>query len=507
MHGWRGLATTLGTALLVYALVAVAAFAHAELLGSKPRHGQTLERSPSRVLLTFDEGIDTGLVQLQVEDAEGRRADRGEPFHPGGREELVAVRLRPRLEGTYIASYRVISEDGHPVAKRTVFEVRPPMPAQGDEESAGGQMAPPAGGGMQQEMQEEAGGHDTEAAGPVTDAAFTVTRGLGYLAIALAIGGSVFLLVVWLPALARHAGAGPSWRAASQSFVAQLKRVMLGAIALGLVATAVAIVMEAATAAGVSFWAALDRDMVEPVFDTQVVQAWSARFVLWLVLGLLVVLALRPRRAPVLRRAALGAEGLALRPVASGPQRLLLMGAVVGLALTAPMAGHSGTHSPEGLLICVGTAHVLCMSIWLGGLAMLLIALGLVRRALAAGESTPLLASVVGRFSRMATVVVAVLVATGITQAVVLVGSVDALVETGYGRLVVAKVSVLLLLLALGAYNQRRSLPRLRALAAGGEAPGRAARVLRRAVAAEVAFLLAVLAVTSVLVATQPPAS
>ena len=505
MHGWRGLATTFASALLLCAVFAVAAFAHAELLGSKPRHGQTLERSPTRVLLTFDEGIDTGLVQLQVENAAGRRADRGEPFHPNGREELVAVRLRPRLEGTYVASYQVISEDGHPVAKRTVFLVRPPMPAQTDEEPEGGQMAPPGGGGMAQAIEES--GHDSEAAGPVTDAAFRVARGLGYLAIALAIGGSVFLVVVWLPALARHAEAGPGWRAASQSFAMQLKRVMLSAVVLGLVATAVAIVLEAATAAGVSFWAALDRDSVEPVFDTQVVQAWGARLVLWLAFGWLVVLALRPRRAPVLRPAALGAEGLALRPGPSGSHRLLLMGAVLGLALTAPMAGHAGTHSPEGLLICVGTAHVLCMSVWLGGLTMLLIAVGLCRRALAARESTPLLASVVGRFSRIATVVVAVLVATGITQSIVLVGSVDALVETAYGRLVLVKVSVLILLLALGAYNQRRSLPRLRRLADGGEAPGPAARVLRRAVATEVAFLLAVLAVTSVLVVTQPPAS
>jgi copper transport protein len=505
MHGWRGLGTTFTAALLVSAVFAVAAFAHAELLGSKPRQGQTLERSPSSVVLTFSEGIDTGLVQLQVEDAAGRRADRGEPFHPGGREEVVAVRLRPRLEGKYVASYRVISEDGHPVAKRTVFVVRPPKPAEKGEEPEGGQMAPPEGGGKPEAM-EEGGGH-ADTVGPVTDAAFAVARGLGYLAIALAIGGSVFLVVVWLPALARHAGAAPGWGTASRSFVTQLKRVMVSAIALGLVATAVAIVLEAATAAGVSFWAALDADVVEPVADTQVVQAWVVRLGLWLVFGLLVLLALRPRRAPVLRRAALGAEGLALRPVASRPHRILLMGAVLGLALTAPMAGHAGTHSPEGLLICVDTAHVLCMSIWLGGLAMLLIALGLCGRALSARESTPLLASVVGRFSRMATVVVAVLVAAGITQSVVLVGSVDALVETAYGRLVVAKVCVLLLLLALGAYNQRQSLPRLRRLAAGGEAPGRAARVLRRAVTAEVAFLLAVLAVTSVLVATEPPAS
>jgi methionine-rich copper-binding protein CopC len=104
MHGWRALGTTIATALLASALFAVAAFAHAELLGSKPRQGQTLERSPARVVLTFSEAIDTGLVQLQVQDAAGHRADRSEPFHPGGREEFGAVRLKPWLEGTYIAS-------------------------------------------------------------------------------------------------------------------------------------------------------------------------------------------------------------------------------------------------------------------------------------------------------------------------------------------------------------------------------------------------------------------
>jgi methionine-rich copper-binding protein CopC len=167
MHGWRGLGTTFAAALLVTAVFAVTAFAHAELLGSKPRQGQTLERSPSRVVLTFSEGIDTGLVQLQVEDAAGRRADLGEPFHPGGREELVAVRLKPRLEGRYVASYRVISEDGHPVAKQTAFKVRPPKPAEKGEEPEGEQMAPPEGGGTPQAMDEGGEHADTQLGGTV----------------------------------------------------------------------------------------------------------------------------------------------------------------------------------------------------------------------------------------------------------------------------------------------------------------------------------------------------
>jgi copper transport protein len=312
-------------------------------------------------------------------------------------------------------------------------------------------------------------------------------------------------VLVWMPALARHAGAGPGWRFASSGFAARLRRILLGAIALGLVATALAIVLEAATVGGVSFWAALDPDVVEPVLETRVVQAWGARLVLWLLLGLLLIPALRPGRAPVLRPASLGAQGLATGPLPSRPHRALLLAAALALAVTAPLGGHAATHSPEALLVFVDATHVLCMSVWLGGLAMLLVAMPLVSRALASEESTPLLATVVGRFSRVATVAVALLVATGIVQSIVLVGSVGALFETAYGRLVLAKIAALLMLVALGAQNQRRSLPRLRRLARGGEPPGRAALVLRRAVAAEVAFVLVVLAVTSVLVATEPP--
>jgi copper transport protein len=102
---------------------------------------------------------------------------------------------------------------------------------------------------------------------------------------------------------------------------------------------------------------------------------------------------------------------------------------------------------------------------------------------------------------------VALLALTGIIQSLSLVASFSALVETAYGRLVLAKIALLLALVALGAYNQRRSLPRLRRLAAGGEEPGRVSTLLRRAVAWEVGLIVVVLGVTSVLVATTPVVS
>jgi copper transport protein len=494
------LALILVAALLGGAVLAATALGHATLLESNPKAGQVLERSPRTVVLVFDEAIDAEFVRLQVEDSAGRRVDRGEPYHPGGREERLAVRLEPRLEGRYAASYRVISEDGHPVVKRTPFRVRPPMRQREEKEP----MTPAAGAGPPGPSMREGGEEHELEAGGATDTAFAVTRGLGYLAIALAVGGVVFLFVAWFPALAHVARDGSGWLVTSERFARLLRGTVVGAVFLGLAATAAAIVLQAATATGTSFWAAFDPDAVDAVSDTRPVRAWAVRLGLWLLLGVIALAVLRPSRVPGLRRAALGAVGSAPGPGLSRPQVLLLGGAMVALAFTAAMAGHSATYSPSGLLVVVDTIHVLSMSVWLGGLAMLLVALPIAIRALHQRERIPLLAGVVSRFSRLAMVAVTLLLLTGIVQSIALVGAFEAFVETAYGRLVLAKITLFLGLISLGAYNQRRLLPRLRTVADGGEEPERAAALLRRSVAYEVGLAVIVLGVVSVLVATEP---
>jgi copper transport protein len=492
-------------ALVGIAVLAATALGHATLLDSQPKSGQVLERSPHTVQLVFDEAIDPEFVRLQVKDRMGRRVDRGGPYHPGDREERLAVRLERELAGAYVASYRVISEDGHPIVKRTAFRVRPPMREREAEEGA---MSPQAGtGGAGPAMPAGGREHEELETGFVTDSAFAVTRGLGYLAIALAIGGLVFLFGVWLPALSNTAGGGGGWLSASESFARIARAIVLGAILLGLAATAGAIVLQAATATGTSFWTALDADAVDAVSDTRPVRAWAARLGLWLLLGVTVLVVLRPRRLPGLRRAALGATGAAPGPAISRPQGLLLGGAIVALALTAAMAGHSATHSPSGLLVVADALHVLSMSAWLGGLAMLLVALPIAVHALARRERIPLVAAAAGRFSRLALAAAALLLLSGIVQSIALVGAFDAFVETAYGRLVLAKILLFLGLISLGAYNQRRLLPQLRTVAHGEEEPERAAAVLRRSVAYEVALALVVLGLASVLVATEPAVS
>ena len=75
--------------------------------------------------------------------------------------------------------------------------------------------------------------------------------------------------------------------------------------------------------------------------------------------------------------------------------------------------------------------------------------------------------------------------------------------ETTYGQLLLVKLALVLPLLALGLYNNRRAVPRLRQrLATAAERT----RFLRIA-AAELALMVAIVSVTAVLVSEPPGAS
>jgi copper transport protein len=175
------------------------------------------------------------------------------------------------------------------------------------------------------------------------------------------------------------------------------------------------------------------------------------------------------------------------------------------LALTPALAGHAHTQSPVALLVSADVVHVVGMSAWLGGLAFLLFAVPAATRALEPADRTRLLAATLQRFSPIALASVLALAVTGTIQALFEVRTLDALTGTAFGRAVAIKAILLLILIGLGAVNRERVVPTLRRLAAGGATPGDAGRLLRRTLRAEVALIVAVLAVTGALTGYAPP--
>jgi copper transport protein len=241
---------------------------------------------------------------------------------------------------------------------------------------------------------------------------------------------------------------------------------------------------------------------VRDVLDTRFGVIWGLGVIAWALIGLFA--AVRPQAVPALRPATVGAAGSAL----PGPSAWTwaLAAPVCALALLPGLGGHAGVQDPVAVLLPANALHVLAAGAWIGGLAVLVSALPAATRALEPPERTRLLSATVGRFSGLALIAVALLLAGGIAQSLLELGAVNDLWDTAFGRAVAIKIALVVVLLALGALNRRRTLPRLARAAQEGASPGAAGVLLRRTLRAEVALGAAALAVTGAL-AGYPPAT
>lgn len=257
-----------------------------------------------------------------------------------------------------------------------------------------------------------------------------------------------------------------------------LRRRLLGVLAgvsVGLaLASLTGIVLQGAESAGVGIGDALRQGVVEGVLETRFGQSWLARAVLAFGLALL---ALAYRRRPD-----------------SG--WLLDLGLVlcVGLIVTPAVAGHASTGGALSFVLDV--VHVQAASIWIGGLAFLSLAL-----LWAGADRWRLAASTVPLFSNVAAASVVALAGAGIVNGYLQIRTWSGLWETAYGRLVLVKAGLLIPILVLAAWNHRRAVPRLEA----GIASAAEQRRFLRNVAVELGIVIAVVAVTAILVAEPPP--
>ena len=166
----------------------------------------------------------------------------------------------------------------------------------------------------------------------------------------------------------------------------------------------------------------------------------------------------------------------------------------VCLVLTATAAGHASVGGPAAFI--ADGAHITAAAAWLGGLVFVLAAVAVSP----ARVRWPLAMRSVPRFSLLATVAVAVLGVAGVISAYLEVGAWRGLWDTTYGLLILAKIALLLPLLALGAFNNRVSVP---ALKSGAASPAVRSRFVRAA-GLEVVLLAVVVGVTAALIGEAP---
>ncbi len=296
-----------------------------------------------------------------------------------------------------------------------------------------------------------------------------------HLACSLLLVGATTLIVL----------AGRSDRATAihweERLLARARALALAALASGLAQVALqTALLEGRTAA------ALEPSAIARVLlETQAGHVWLVRY------GVLVLLAtFLALRLNVERRADWRA--------ARGEAALLGAAALVPIAAS----GHAAAVEPSAALATAADGvHLLAAGVWAGGLLPLALLLRAAGREEGA-DARPYAVVAARRFSRCALVLVITLALSGTGMAVTNVGTVAGLVGTTYGRLLLAKVVLLVPILALAAVNRSVHLPRL---SGDGATVGRPAmRRLARFVLVEGALALAILAVVGAMTVTPP---
>jgi copper transport protein len=222
----------------------------------------------------------------------------------------------------------------------------------------------------------------------------------------------------------------------------------------------------------------------------------------YLVLALVAVLALALRRS---------------RDHLVRPSRVLIAAAgvsTVALVATWPLVSHSAVDAVPLLASAANLLHSLAMAVWLGGLVVIVACLASPGRLSDDDRDAALVA-----FSRVALVAVGTLVATGAFMTWREVGSASGLVSTEFGRVLLAKLSAVAVLLLLGNVSRRWVARHAGPSAVQGAGstpavqhgsvlvltvPARTASRLRRIVALEIVAAALVLAITAALVVIGP---
>ncbi|MFF2651676.1 copper resistance CopC/CopD family protein [Streptomyces sp. NPDC058045] len=394
------------------------ASAHAALTGSDPRQGSVVGTAPTSVSLTFSEEVAMDSGSLRVLDPAGHRVDRGRISSVGS--DTYRVGLRGKLpDGTFTVAYQVVSADSHPVSGAFTFSVGAPSRTSVSLDTG-------------------------QAGGGTVGGLYHTVRYLSYASFVLLVGGAAFLLACW----PGGAGRRPVQRLVAGGWV-------------GLTAgTLLLLLMRGAYTGSGKAADIFDLGLLGGVLQTKTGAALVSRLLLLAVAALFLAVLFGAYAKHVEDEAEGeaeekgddGGDGTSRRDLAFG---LSVGGGVVaaGLAATWAMSEHASVGLQAGLAMPVDVLHLLAVALWLGGLTTLLTAL----------YRTPAVdASAVHRFSRLAFASVVVLAATGLYQSWRQLGTWTALFGTTYGRLLLAKVALVAVLVGL-AYFSRRWTSRLTA--------------------------------------------
>ena len=460
-------ATPRGWKMLVFAallLMPGAARVHIELDDASPAPGEVVSALPAQLRLLFSARIEGRYTSVTLTAPDGRPVSLGDVVFTSGSDREITVRLPSLMQpGTYVVRWRTAGADGHVLEGSYSFLLASDSAADAAAQDtiAGTGITTVTPG----PAADDPHGHHAEAE-PVGGLQDAFGRGLHFVALLLLLGAVTFRVLL-LPRLTLSAATAGvlqrrTWR-------------VVAAAALLLAAAAVLRLWFQSISLHGSQRAWSTELLSIMLTDTGWGRAWLLQAVLFALLGMAIVWA---------------------RPGRDRAAAIVAIIAVLGLAVIPALSGHAAGATGSRLMIVNDALHVAAAGAWLGTLAVLMLAaLPAILRFEADGAGAA--AQAVDTFSPLALAGGAIVMLSGVSNALAHLSAPSQLWSTGYGRVLLVKLLFVAGVGAAGFVNWRMVRPRLRA--AGG------LRRLRMAAGAELLFALLVLTVTAFLTGQQRP--
>lgn len=431
-----------GLLLLVGLLLSVnQAHAHAALVATQPTEQAILNTPPTQVTLTFNEPVSALRMQLFAPSGTAH------PLQGEAENDQIQLALPPLTEqGSYVLSWRVMSTDGHPIGGSLLFALGQPSNS----------------------LSNAINVQPSEPRDRV--AAIWLTRLLIYITLFFGLGSRVFN--AWQARRVQPANSAP----ASQ----QLKRPLyLGWVYLGMATTLVYLALFGLDALDLPLSGLLQLHLWQTALHSSVGVASLMMLSAFALCG--------------------------YQPKSQRLARCLAALAMVLAAASLAATGHASMAPPQWLSRPAVWLHGLAVMAWLGALLPLLYSL---QPPLIANDAVDDMnndhANDAGHsplviFSRYIPLALIALLLSGGVLAYLQLSAWSSFISSRYGQILLAKLTLVALLLLLGAYNRYR----LTAAVLRNEASAR--RQLRRVIYAELVLMVLVLALVALWRFTPPP--
>jgi copper transport protein len=426
--GHRTLLRFVTVGLLAFGVIAGTAgpaAAHANLLSTEPEYGAALPAGPDRILLRYDLPVELTGAQVKLERS-GQPVRVRRPVYASPDRKDVSLPLPKLGNGSYLLTWFLFGSDGDVMGGELAFRILlPGAPAEsgsGADVRPGASVTTPAAAPSSPAPAPRTRPATRRTFAPLSEAQ-DAARLMGFASMAVLIGGVTFVALLW-PAGAR---------------LHRTRALLWGALAGALVATAADLGLKGAAVSGQSALGVFSPAALSALNGTHVGRVLLAR------LGFLLL------AAPMVSCLTV-APWLALRS-----RRWVLGAAASGLGALATHGVLSHAYARGPLAAATNVVHLAAVTVWLGGLVVLAVVVLPRRRA-------DELYLVVPRWSRFAFASVATAAVAGTVVLVLISPRWTALPNSEYGRFLLLKLGLVVLLLTVASRARdfvRRCLPEL----------------------------------------------